>query len=102
MKSKGEGEGEDGLGDEFSKSKKLRRKAAKRQRKLEALRIASGDTEALAPKVPIQQQSIDLPSNEEGSLQGGLEAVEKREEVRKAMRAERRAKIKEANFLKGM
>jgi large subunit ribosomal protein L54 len=76
--------------------------AAKRQRKLEAQLIASGDTEALTPKVPLQQQTIDLPSNEEGSVKGALEAVEKREELRKAMRGERRAKIKERNFLKGM
>jgi large subunit ribosomal protein L54 len=76
--------------------------AAKRQRKLEERLIASGDVEALTPKVPLQQQTIDLPSNEEGSVEGALEAVGKREEVRKAMRGERRAKIKERNFLKTM
>jgi large subunit ribosomal protein L54 len=76
--------------------------AAKRQRKLEAQLLASGDTEALAPKVPLQQQTIDLPANAEGTLEGAIQAVEKREEVRKAMRSERRAKIKERNFLKGM
>lgn len=54
------------------------------------------------PKVPLQQQTVDLPANEEGSVSGALEAVEKREELTKAMRAERRAKIKERNFLKGM
>jgi large subunit ribosomal protein L54 len=42
-----------------------------------------------------------LPSNEDGTLTGALEAAEKREEVRKAMRGERRKNIKEANFLKG-
>lgn len=61
-----------------------------------------GDVEALAPKVPLQHQSIDLPSNEEGSLEGALGAVDKRDEVTKAMRAERRKKIKETNFLKSM
>jgi large subunit ribosomal protein L54 len=76
--------------------------AAKRQRKLEARLLASGDTEALVPKVPLQQQTIDLPANEEGSVKGALQAVEKREELTKAMRGERRAKIKERNFLKGM
>jgi len=76
--------------------------AAKRQRKLEARLIASGDTEALAPKIPLQQQTIDLPSNEEGSGIGALEAAVAREELTKAMRGERRAKIKERNFLKGM
>lgn len=76
--------------------------AAKRQRKLEARLLAAGDMEALAPKVPLQQQAIDLPSNEDGSVTGAMEAVEKREELRKAMRDERRAKIKETNFLKGV
>lgn len=76
--------------------------AAKRQRKLEARLLASGNTEALAPKVPLQQQTIDLPGNEEGGVRGALEAAEKREELTKAMRVERRAKIKERNFLKGM
>ncbi|KFY08639.1 hypothetical protein V492_06040 [Pseudogymnoascus sp. VKM F-4246] len=89
-------------GDEFSKSKKTRRLVAKRQRKLEARLIASGDTEALIPKVPLQQQTIDLPSNEQGSVEGALDAVSKRDELTKAMRSERRAKIKETNFLKGM
>ncbi|KFX97405.1 hypothetical protein O988_04880 [Pseudogymnoascus sp. VKM F-3808] len=89
-------------GDEFSKSKKTRRLVAKRQRKLEARLIASGDTEALLPKVPLQQQTIDLPSNEQGSVEGAVDAVAKRHELTKAMRSERRAKIKETNFLKGM
>jgi large subunit ribosomal protein L54 len=50
----------------------------------------------------LQQQTIDLPANEEGSVDGALHAVERREEVRKAMRDERRAKIKERNFLGSM
>ena len=75
---------------------------AKRQRKLEAKMIASGNTEALEPKIPIQQQTIDLPSNEDGSVEGALEAAKTRDELRQAMRQERRAAIKEANFLKGM
>jgi hypothetical protein len=85
-----------------AKSKKQRRVAAKRQRKLEARLLASGDTEALAPKVPLQQQTIDLPSNSENTAEGALVAVGAREELRKAMRGDRRAKIKEANFLKGV
>ncbi|CZR65907.1 related to mitochondrial ribosomal protein L37p [Phialocephala subalpina] len=96
-------DGEGGVeGDEFSKSKKLRRKAAKRQRKLEAARLASGDMSSLEPKIPLTQQSIDLPANEEGTIKGALEAGDKREELREAMRRERRSKIKESNFLKGM
>lgn len=85
-----------------AKSKKQRRVAAKRKAKLEGAMLASGDLSALMPKVPLQKQSIDLPWNEEGSLEGGLEAVGKREELRKAMRGERRAKIKEANYLKSV
>jgi large subunit ribosomal protein L54 len=64
--------------------------------------MASGNMEALAPKIPITQQSIDLPANEEGTVVGAMEAETKREELRSAMRRERRNKIKEANYLKGM
>jgi large subunit ribosomal protein L54 len=85
-----------------AKSKKLRRKAAKRQRKLEQARLAAGDTSALEPKIPLTQQSIDLPANEEGTIEGALEAEEKRRELRAAMRQERRKTIKEKNFLKSM
>lgn len=76
--------------------------AAKRKLKEEARLIASGNTDALTPKIPISQQSIDLPQNVEGSVDGALEAIDKREEVRKAMRGDRRAKIKETNYLKSM
>jgi len=95
------GDDESFEGDEFSKSKKQRRAAAKRKIKHDQALLASGDLEALAPKIPLQRQTIDLPSNEAGTISGALEAVEKREEVRKAMRGERRKKIKESNFLKG-
>ena len=64
--------------------------------------MASGDMEALTPKIPVTQQSIDLPANEEGTITGALEAAAKREDLRAAMRRERRSKIKEANYLKGM
>ncbi|KAK4237031.1 mitochondrial ribosomal protein L37-domain-containing protein [Achaetomium macrosporum] len=89
-------------GDEFSKSKKQRRLALKRQRQQEAKLLASGDLEALVPKVPLQKQSVNLPSAEPGNLEQAIEAVEKREELRRAMRKERRAKIKESNYLKAM
>jgi large subunit ribosomal protein L54 len=85
-----------------AKSKKLRRKAAKRQRKLEARLEAQGDLSSLAPKIPITQQSIDLPANEERSVDGALDAERARENLTAAMRKERRKGIKEANFLKGM
>ncbi|KAI0136560.1 mitochondrial ribosomal protein L37-domain-containing protein [Xylariales sp. AK1849] len=87
---------------EFSKSKKQRRLAAKRQRALEARLLAEGNIEALAPKIPLQQQSINMPANEEGTPEGALAAVAAREQLRQAMRKERRAKIKESNYLKSM
>jgi large subunit ribosomal protein L54 len=76
--------------------------AAKQKRKREARLLAAGNTEALVPKVPLQQQTIDLPWNEEGSVDGAMETMGKRGEVTRAMRVERRGKIKEANFLKTM
>ncbi|KAK4648614.1 uncharacterized protein QC761_111810 [Podospora bellae-mahoneyi] len=89
-------------GDAYSKSKKQRRLAAKRQRQLEAKLMASGDLEALAPKIPIQKQTINLPAAPTGELKEVLEAADKRQELRKAMRKERRANIKESNYLKTM
>ncbi|KKY29602.1 putative mitochondrial ribosomal protein subunit l37 [Diaporthe ampelina] len=89
-------------GDEFSKSKKQRRIAAKRQRELEAKMLATGNLEALAPKIPLQKQSINLPGKSDGDVKDAILAVEKREELRKAMRKERKAKIKEDNYLKSM
>lgn len=85
-----------------AKSKKQRRLAAKRQKELEAKLLAEGNHEALAPKVPLQHQSINLPGREGGSLEENIAAAEKRDELRKAMRKERKAKIKEANYLKSM
>ncbi|KAL7789391.1 mitochondrial ribosomal protein L37 domain-containing protein [Trichoderma ceciliae] len=93
---------DDNLGDEFSKSKKQRKLAAKRQKTLEAKLIAEGNLEALAPKVPLQQQSVNLPGEQDGSVLDNIVAADKREELRKAMRKERRAKIKESNYLKSM
>ncbi|AEO54108.1 hypothetical protein MYCTH_2296263 [Thermothelomyces thermophilus ATCC 42464] len=89
-------------GDEFSKSKKQRRLALKRQRQQEARILASGDLEALVPKIPLQKQTVNLPAAEPGNVAQAIEAVDKREELRKAMRKERRAKIKESNYLKAM
>ncbi|ESZ91756.1 60S ribosomal protein l37, mitochondrial precursor (yml37)-like protein [Sclerotinia borealis F-4128] len=80
-------------GDEFSKSKKLRRQAAKTKRKATERALLSGDPSLLEVKVPIQQQSIDLASE-------GEEALDQRDHLKKAMRTERRAKIKEGNYLK--
>lgn len=57
---------------------------------------------ALAPKIPITQQSVDLPANAEGSVQGALEAERVREDLTAALRKERRKGIKNSNFLKSM
>jgi large subunit ribosomal protein L54 len=89
------------LTHKIAKSKKLRRAAAKRQRKLEEKLRASGDLESLQPKIPITRQSIDLPSGD-GTIEGSIKAEESRREVNKVMRKERRGGIREANFLKGM
>lgn len=80
-----------------AKSKKERRQAAKRLRKL----VASNPAQ-LAPKIPLVERSIDLPSNPQHSIQGAIEASEARQELTRALRAKRRASIKEKNFLKGM
>lgn len=64
--------------------------------------MAEGNLEALAPKIPLQQQSINMPGNEEGTVAGAVSAVAAREELRKAMRKERKFKIKESNYLKSM
>ena len=79
-----------------AKSKKQRRIAAKALRKQQML-----NPELLQPKVPLYEQSIDLPAGD-GTLDGAKAADEARGELTKAMRKNRRAKIKEGNFLKAM
>ena len=64
--------------------------------------MAEGNLEALAPKIPLQQQSINMPGNEDGTAEGAVAAAAAREGLRKAMRKERKAKIKESNYLKSM
>ncbi|KEZ44215.1 hypothetical protein SAPIO_CDS3149 [Scedosporium apiospermum] len=93
---------EDGAADEFSKSKKQRRLAAKKQRQLEARILATGDVEALAPKIPLQHQTLNLAHGGEGALSDVLKSSSKRAELQKAMRRERKSQIKEANYLKSM
>ncbi|KAI9676551.1 MAG: hypothetical protein M1817_000710 [Caeruleum heppii] len=99
----GDGKGGEEEGDLFSKSKNQRRLAAKRLRK-EALLDSSLDPNAAhaSRKIPLEEQSIDLPSNASGTVGGALEALQHREKLRKAMRGKRRGGIKEANFLRGM
>ncbi|KAI2618376.1 mitochondrial ribosomal protein L37-domain-containing protein [Hypoxylon sp. NC1633] len=99
---KTDGEAAADAGDEFSKSKKERRIAAKRQRALEAKLLAEGNLEALAPKIPLHHQSINLPANKEGTMAGALEAERAREILRRAMQRDRKNKIRESNYLKSM
>lgn len=79
-----------------AKSKKQRRLAAKKLRKQALLH-----PESLVPKVPLYEQSVDLPAGD-GTVDGALQAQMAREELTKAMRAKRRSVIKEANFLRAM
>lgn len=85
-----------------AKSKKQRKLAAKRKKALEARLLAEGNLEALAPKVPLQHQSINLPGKENGSVEENIEAAKARQAVKRAMRVERKAKIKESNYLQSM
>ncbi|KAI9825301.1 MAG: hypothetical protein M1832_001335 [Thelocarpon impressellum] len=94
---KGEDGNDGGQGDLFSKSKKQRRLAAKALRKAQAR-----DPETLVAKVPLEEQSVDLPTNADGSVEGALSAGESRDEITRRLRETRRAAIKESNFLKGM
>lgn len=64
--------------------------------------LASGNLEALQPKIPLQQQSINIQGEENGTVADNLAAAEKRQELKLAMRKERKAKIKESNYLKSM
>lgn len=64
--------------------------------------LASGNLEALQPKIPLQQQSINIQGEKNGDLADNLAAAEKRQELKLAMRKERKAKIKESNYLKSM
>ena len=60
-----------------------------------------------APKIPLEQQSIDLPAakpsaQDAGETEAQRIAREAREGLTGAMRKSRKKKIKEGNFLKAM
>lgn len=74
----------------------------KRRRALEAQLLADGNLEALAPKIPLQHQSVNLPGEEGASVEENLEAKKARDSLTRAMRIERKAKIKERNYLQSM
>ncbi|KAK5105809.1 hypothetical protein LTR62_002132 [Meristemomyces frigidus] len=88
--------GAEAEGDLFAKSKKQRQRAAKALRKQQALH-----PESLAPKVPLYEQTTDLPAGD-GTVEGAMAAGEAREELNSSMRGMRRRKIKEDNFLRSM
>ncbi|PHH52652.1 hypothetical protein CFIMG_001989RA [Ceratocystis fimbriata CBS 114723] len=102
VKERVKDESEDLAAIEFSKSKKQRRIAAKKARQIEADMMASGDMSALAPKIPLHEQSINLPGSLEGGFDDSMEAAEARAKLKKALRKDRKAKIKEANYLNTM
>jgi large subunit ribosomal protein L54 len=88
-------DGDDAVdGDLYSKSKS-KRAAAKKALKNKA---AHDD---VFEKVPLYEQTIDLPSGD-GTEESALEAARARQELTRAMREKRRATIKEANFLRTM
>jgi len=84
-----------GDGGQVALTKKQAKKAAKKQAKLEKLK---GPPEV---RIPIEEQTIDLPvvGETEESLEEASAAIR---ELNKAMRAKRRAAIKEDNFLRTM
>ena len=57
--------------------------------------------ELLTKKVPIYEQTIDLPQGD-GTVEGAIKAGIARGGLTSALRNKRRAQIKEANFLKAM
>jgi len=81
----------------LAKSKKQRQRAAKALRKR-----ALQNPESLTPKVPLYEQSVDLPGGGDGSLEAAKEAGQARSGLTKAMRDKRRKAIKEDNFLRAM
>lgn len=56
---------------------------------------------ASAEVIPVHRQTIDLPTGD-GTDEGIINALKAAGEITRAMRAERRAKIKENNFLRTM
>jgi large subunit ribosomal protein L54 len=76
-----------------SKSKRTAAKKALKQGKI--------TLDSLVQKVPIYEQSLDLPTGD-GTVEGAIEAARARKELTKAMREKRRSVIKESNFLKTM
>lgn len=79
-----------------AKTRKQRRNAAKAARK-----AALKNPDANIPKIPLEEQTIDLPSGD-GTIEGAIQAIKARDDLTSAMRQARRKTIKESNFLKSM
>ncbi|TLD26263.1 mitochondrial ribosomal protein subunit L37 [Venturia nashicola] len=94
LKPKTKAEDENLATDLYSKSK-AKRTAAKKALKAGKLDLAA------TQKIPIYEQSLDLPTGD-GTPEGAIEAAKARKELTKAMREKRRSSIKESNFLKTM
>jgi large subunit ribosomal protein L54 len=75
-------------------SKKQSKKAAKKA-------ANKGHIEDTSPRISIDEQTIDLPLGD-GTEAGVREAFTASRELTKALRAKRRAAIRESNFLKTM
>lgn len=74
---------------------KAKRTAAKKALKAGKINLSASQ------KIPIYEQSLDLPIGD-GTPEGAIEAAKARKELTKAMREKRRSSIKETNFLKTM
>lgn len=59
-------------------------------------------SEPEAPRVPIHEQSSELPFGADGTLTSRKEAFAARAALTKSLRQRRRATIKETNYVKSM
>ncbi|KAE9969462.1 hypothetical protein BLS_005342 [Venturia inaequalis] len=94
LKPKAKAEDDNLAADLYSKSK-AKRTAAKKALKAGKINLSASQ------KIPIYEQSLDLPIGD-GTPEGAIEAAKARKELTKAMREKRRSSIKETNFLKTM
>lgn len=78
-------------------SKRQSKKMAKRAAKMAGMT----DLDASREAIPINEQTIDMPVGE-GTLESVADAIRTARDLTKSLRAQRRATIKENNFLKTM
>jgi large subunit ribosomal protein L54 len=77
------------------------KKQAKKVAKNAARRAAKNKQVEAEDAIPINEQSVDLPVAD-GTVEGAQLALDTTRDLTKALRAKRRAAIKEANFLRTM